>query len=359
VLNALRSAKIADRAEYALVQGLAEGLVSDDAEMRRQAVVKLGARPHPVVALLLLAVDDPEDSVKLAALGALTGQRHPTLAGLFRRYLRDKNAALRLAALRGLASIDDPQLSHNDLAAGLEDNDAGVRRAAAAVLSWHRENEKMRPKTMQALELALYDEDEAVRISAAEALGTGGDDRAVLALIRCVGDSSEAVSKAAHRSLRLLVGAEIDSITHGTPAGEEVEGLKAWWRASRVRLRAGPMQGAGAGVESASRDVMQTLATIKTAGQVAPVPAASVRAKTEEHRGAPAPAAEVKSKPVPEVKAPADVPAAAAAAANAAEATPAASDADKGDFESVFQESDDKESAGEEGYETLLGDKDS
>jgi HEAT repeat protein len=383
-LDALRSAKIADRAEYSVVQSLSEGLVSDEAEVRRQAVVKLGARPHPAVPLLLLAADDPEDSVRLAALGALTGQRHPTLAGLFRRFLRDKNSALRLAALRGLASIDNPQLTHNDLVAALEDSDAGVRRVAASVLSWHREDAKMPLKTMRALGLALYDEDEAVRVSAAEALGTAGDDRIVLALIRCVGDRSEAVSKAAQRSLGMLVGSEIDSIAEGAPVAERVESLKAWWRTARVRLRGGPMPTGGPSVETASRDVLQTLATMKAApGQVAPLAAGPGRATAEAPRGAPAPEAraepvkkapearpapEVKARPAPEVKAP-EVKAVPApevkaapevpAAGKAAQATPAASDEDKGEFESVFQENGDKQDAGEEGYETLLGDKES
>jgi HEAT repeat protein len=368
-LTALRSAKIADRAEYSLVQGLAEGLTSDDAEMRRQAVVKLGARPHPVVSLLLLGADDPEDSVRLAALGALTGQRHPSLPGLFRRFLRDKNAALRLAALRGLASIDDPQVTHNDLVASLEDSDAGVRRVAASVLSWHREDAKMPLKTMHALGLALYDEDEAVRISAAEALGTAGDDRAVLALIRSVGDPSEGVSKAAQRSLHSLVGPEIDSVAEGAPAAERVEGLKAWWRTARVRLRGGPAAG-GATVESASWDVKQTLATMKGTGQAVPAAAASAAAKAETQRGAPpaqakaepaqkakpaAPAPEAKAAPAPEPK---PAPEVAAAAGKAAEAAPAAAPEEgKEEFESMFQETEEKGDAGEEGYETLLGDK--
>jgi hypothetical protein len=361
-LNALRSVKFTDRAEYLLVQGLAEGLTSDDAEVRRRAVVKLGARPQPVVSLLLLAADDPEDTVRLAALGTLTGQRHPALAGLFRRFLRDKNAGLRLAALRGLASIDDPQLTHSDLAAALEDGDAGVRRVAASVLSWHREEAKMPLKTMHALGLALYDEDEAVRVSAAEALGTAGDDRTVLALIRSVGDPSDAVSKAAQRSLRTLVGGEIDSVAQGAPGGERVEALKAWWRGARVRLRGGPAASGGETVESAGKEVLQTLATMKGAtgqvapGRAAPAPAKKAQAapaaevKAPEAKPAPAPAQNVKA--APEAQAP-------AGSAKADEAAPAPSAEEKGEFESMFQENEEAQEAGEEGYETLLGDKES
>jgi HEAT repeat protein len=365
-LNALRSVKFTDRAEYLLVQGLAEGLTSDDAEVRRRAVVKLGARPQPVVSLLLLAADDPEDTVRLAALGTLTGQRHPALAGLFRRFLRDKNAGLRLAALRGLASIDDPQLTHNDLAAALEDGDAGVRRVAASVLSWHREEAKMPLKTMHALGLALSDEDEAVRVSAAEALGTAGDDRTVLALIRSVGDPSDAVSKAAQRSLSMLVGNEIDSVAQGAPGGERVEALKTWWRGARVRLRGGPAASGGETVESAGKEVLQTLATMKGAtgqvatGRAAPAPAGSAEpakkakaapaaeAKAPEAKPAPAPAQNVKA--APEAQAP---------AGSAGEAAPAPGAEEKGEFESMFQENEEAQEAGEEGYETLLGDKES
>jgi hypothetical protein len=379
--NALREAKIADRSEYVLVEGLAEGLASDEAEVRRQAVAKLGSRPRPVVSLLLLAANDPEDSVRLAALGALTGQRHPTLAGLFRRFLRDTNPALRLAALRGLASIDEPQVTHGDLVAALEDSDAGVRRVAASVLSWHREDAKVPLKTMHALGLALYDQDEAVRVSAAEALGTAGDDRMVLALIRAVGDSSEAVSKAAQRSLHSVVGPEIDSIAQGAPAGARVDALKVWWRAARVRLRSGPTPSGGASLENAARDVLDTLATIKVAPAPDNVPAQppkeaprGVAERAPEVRAAPAPKAEVST--VKEASIPAQTAAAAptrgaeaappkeakaapepqvAGATKAAEPPPPAADAeDKGEFESMFQETDGGD-ASEEGYETLLG----
>ena len=368
VASALRGAKIADRAEYLLVEGLAEGLVSEEAEVRRQAVAKLGSRPQPVVSLLLLAVDDPEDSVRLAALGALTGQKHAGLASVFRRFLRDKNSALRLAALRGLASIDAPQVTHSDLVAALEDSDAGVRRVAASVLSWHREDAKMPLKTMHALGLALYDPDEAVRVSAAEALGTAGDDRMVLALIRAVGDSAEVVSKAAQRSLHSLVGKEVDSVAQGAPAAERVEALKAWWRTARVRMRSGPAAG-GETLEHAARDVLQTIATMRggaPAKEAAPAPAAAAKAKAAPAKeGAAAPAKETKAA-AKEAKAAAEPKAAAApepkpapeaqaaGAAKPAEPAPAEGGADKGDFESVFQESE-GEDASAEGYETLLG----
>jgi hypothetical protein len=205
-------------------------------------------------------------------------------------------------------------------------------------------------------------------------------------LIRAVGDSTEVVSKAAQRSLHTLVGQEVDSVAQGAPPAERVEALKAWWRTARVRLRTAPTAG-GERVETAARDVLQTIATMKgapapakeaapagapaaekpkaaPAKEAAPAPATETKAAAKEAK----PAAEAKAAPAPEAKA---APAPEAKAAPAPEPKPApegqAASADKpaepapaeggAEFESMFQESEGGDDASAEGYETLLGEK--
>src|SRR6185369_17286150 len=75
IRSALRRASIADRSERVLVESIVESLLTDNADVRRQAILRLGTRPQPVVPVLVLGVDDPDERVRLAALGALTGQK--------------------------------------------------------------------------------------------------------------------------------------------------------------------------------------------------------------------------------------------------------------------------------------------
>jgi hypothetical protein len=395
--TALRRTRFDDRSERALVEGISEGLLSDDVEKRRQAVARIGARPHPATQVLLLAADDPDDRVRLAALGGLSGQKGSNAVDVFRRFLRDNSPALRLAALRGLASTNDRLLTSRDLVAALDDADSSVRRAAADILSWHREEGKISSQVMYALGNALHDEVEAVRVSAAEALGAAGNDKAVLSLIRAVGDPSEAVRDAARQALASMVGPEVESIAASAPAEKQVEALKAWWRIARVRLRTGSDGTKEADAASTARDVMQTLASLK-AGTAPPKqpPATAVREPPRE-RAPSAPEATKASPPVAvkAAEAAAGVAKAQAVAAAAAPSKPeqpptaalpnlpTAADAPIGDapdegapaegegeaFENLFgnaeeepageDKEDKKEEEGAEEYEDILGGGDS
>jgi HEAT repeat protein len=265
ITAALRRVNFADRAERTVVEGIAEGLLSDNVDVRRQAMSRIGGRPRPAIPLLLVGANDPDERVRLAALGGLTGQRGAGVVEVFRRFLGDESPALRLAALRGLASVDERAFTSSELATTLEDVDPGIRRAAAAAaVDWCRD--KLSSPVMRGLRLALYDEDEAVRVSAAEVLGTTCDDKAVFCLIRAASDPSEAVREAALRSLRASVGAEIDSVVAAAPAEARVDALKVWWRGTRVRLRTGSNESERAHPASTAREVLESLASLKTAG---------------------------------------------------------------------------------------------
>ena len=378
--GALRRASVQDRTELVLVEGIAQSLLSANAEVRRQAMARLGARPKPAVPLLLLGADDPDERVRLAALGGLTGQAGASVVEVFRRFLRDESAALRLAALRGLVSIDPGLLTSADLVVTLEDRDPGIRRAAAAVLGWQPEGAGAAARVMNSLRFAMYDEDDDVRAAAAEALGATGDDRAVLALVRAIADRSEAVRAAAAESLRAIVGPEVDAVASDAPAAERAEALKKWWRAERVRLRTRSGTDERAEVGNAARDVLERLASLRLGSPAAPPPVAPApraapaapaaqpppaAAKVEVAPAPPAPRAAPKEEtpkpPATAAVAPAakkvevpPVPEAIPAVAEAA--APEAKEEETSDFESMFQQAQEgEEGEGEEAEEGKEG----
>jgi hypothetical protein len=341
IKNALRRANIQEPAEQLLVEGIAAGLLSDSAEARRQALLRLGARPQPVVRLLALGADDPDERVRLAALSGLVGQKGSGVVELFRRFLHDKSPQLRLAALRGLSSVDAELLTTAELKATLDDPDPAVRRAAAGVISMHRDHDKLTPHLMRALCFALYDDDEAVRVSAAEALGDSGNDRAVLSLIRAVGDPAEAVSEAARRSLKAMLGEEVDAIAEAAQPEERVDALKIWWRTARVRLRTGPVVSSPVDVEVTTRQVLEQLASLKTEGAIAPP---SRRAEP-----APKPAPKPKAEAKPKVEEPKEEEEGLALPLGGDEEAAPAEEGETQDFENMFPGGGDEEQPAEGG----------
>jgi hypothetical protein len=346
IKGALERSNIQEAAERLLVAGIADGLRSENPEVRRQAMIRLGARPQPVVRLLVLGADDPDERVRLAALSGLVGQKGTGVVELFRRFLSEKSAALRLAALRGLASVDAELLTTSELKAALDDAEPTVRRAAASVIGMRRENGRLSARLMRALCFALYDEDEAVRVSAVEALGDSGDDSAVLALIRAIGDSAEAVRDAARRSLHAMLGYEVDAILDAAPAEERVEALKIWWRGARVRLRTGPGRADPLDVEITTREVLDTLATLKAGGALPPRPTkpeTAVPRKTEAPTSVAAAVHGIGKEKAASKETPKEIEPPAAAAEG--ESSPA-EEGETQDFESMFQESANEEEQG-------------
>jgi hypothetical protein len=213
---------------------LVQRLRDPDPDIRREAVLRLSALGSPEVPeLLLTALDDQNDRVRLSALNALVGSNHRAAADAFRRYVQHENPALRLAALRGLASLDARYLPTAALVDRLEDPDPSVRRTAAELLGWRR-HDRATSDIVHALALALHDDDRTVRAAAVQALGTLADDRGVLSLIQATLDVADDVRDVALGSLRAMVGGVVDRLSEGRSPAERAAALKEWWKTARA-----------------------------------------------------------------------------------------------------------------------------
>jgi HEAT repeat protein len=111
---------------------------SPDAQVRRTALLSLGAQKSPEhAALLARALEDGNDAVRLIALQRLPAQGElaaPAVPGLVKA-LGDPNPALRTTAAQALAAIGPPAKEAVPALRQLRrDRDEGVRRAVAAAL---------------------------------------------------------------------------------------------------------------------------------------------------------------------------------------------------------------------------------
>lgn len=297
VARAVERGSFGNRGQRLAFERNAQRLLDKDPDIRREAVLELSRIGGPDVPdLLLSAVDDSSERVRLAALNALVGSNHRASAEVFRRYLHDKNAALRLSALRGLASLNPRFLPNDELTTHLEDSDAAIRRTAANVLGWRRDG-NIAPDVIHALTLALHDHEDEVRVAVAEALGNLGDHRGVLALINTLKDASTQVSEAAERALRAVLGEQVDGVGKGLSKPERVAALKAWWKEARPEAYL-----------AAHAGELPAHAAEPRPAFAAERPAASVAA------AAAAPAARVPAPPAPAAAKPAAAPPAPAAA---------------------------------------------
>jgi len=361
VLKAMKECKPTDPSEQRIVRRLASLLTHADAEVRRSAVRNLAQRPRPAVPLLQLASRDAAQTVRLAAIAGLAGSRSKAVTGTLTRSFGDPSAVVRVAALRGLAALDAALPAATLLLAGLEDTDPAVRRTAATLASARRNSGK--PSGLQAaLAFALYDADASVRAAAAQALGTAGDERAVMALIRAVADESPAVREAAWTALCSIVPAATEVSADGLTPADHSRVLKTWWREARVAPESGSTSDLSR-VAAAAREATLRAVTEAAAPKGAPVEApAAPKTVASPAAAAPAPAPAASE---PEEKA--DDDAAFESVLGDEEATGGdapssetgggeASDDNEEVFESVFDDATDSDESNEE-YENVLGDK--
>jgi HEAT repeat protein len=360
VLKALKECKLPDASEQRIVRRLAAALTHSDAEVRRSAVRKLAQRPRPAIPLLQHAAHDAAQTVRLAAIAGLAGTRSKSVAETLTRGFGDSSAVVRVAALRGLAALDATLPTAPLLRAALEDTDPAVRRTAATLASARR-NVGKRSELQAAVAFALYDADASVRAAAAQALGTAGDERVVLALIRAVADESPEVREAASAALRSIVPAASDVPADGLSPANHRRVLETWWREARVAGEPGSNRDlsvvAAAAREAALRAVAEAPAPKRPPAEVPPAP------KTV---ASPAPAAPTPPANEPEEEAEAgaafesvlgdeettggDAPAPEAAGGEAG-------DDSEGVFESVFDDGAESDDESDEEYENVLGDK--
>lgn len=158
-------------------------LSSSETEVRRDAVMRLGAMKRP-------------ESSRVAAAG-----------------LRDSSAIVRATAAKAVLSLPSEEAAVLLLSA-LQDRDEFVRRETAYALGETRSRSAVSPL----VELLERDKEDSVRSSAAVALGQIGDESAVIALTQVLGrrvsasglinrvrrrkkDENEFVRRAAARSL--------------------------------------------------------------------------------------------------------------------------------------------------------------
>ena len=143
-----------------------------DPDLRRRSVELLSTADwggeEPYLELYRLLVDDPDPTVRAAALSALA--RHGTAADASHvvPYLRsDGNKPVRWAAARALQRLHHPDAVGPLLSGLREDPEANVRMVCANALAQYRQ-----PKVFQGLLGALNDDDFAVVQESRVALNT-------------------------------------------------------------------------------------------------------------------------------------------------------------------------------------------
>ena len=168
-----------------LLEQLKAKLKSADAEERREAAVDLGRSGREAAPLLLDALKDNDWRVRKTAVEALValGGREVT-QGLVQLLSADDNAGARNSSIEALVRLG-PQ-AVDALLPLLSVKDPDVRKFAVDILGDIRD-----PRSTAHLISGLRDADENVRVAAAEALGKGGDRRAVEPLIVCLSASDQ------------------------------------------------------------------------------------------------------------------------------------------------------------------------
>ncbi len=175
VLGAVSSASVAVRTRCAEVLGVLQNV---------KALGKLGELTR-----------DPDEHVRLAAIGALerigSNQAFDSLA----KAVKDASATVRERAVRALRALPDDR-AINVLGTALQDRVADVRGAAALALSSIKDK-----RVVPILLAGLKDESSEVRLSIVNTLSVLGDISAVKPLIQMLQDINSEVRQAAVRAL--------------------------------------------------------------------------------------------------------------------------------------------------------------
>lgn len=168
-------------------------------ERRREAVREAAASPDAEARRVVLsALDDADEQVRLDAAAAVTRMRFTEAAPALSRWLDAPSAALRLAATRGLGTLR-ASASLASLTRMLADADVGVRSEAVRAVS----SVGGVDGTVALLD-RLSDPEAAVRVETARALGELGDRRAVFTLLGALQDPAVEVRAASAEALGRL-----------------------------------------------------------------------------------------------------------------------------------------------------------
>lgn len=333
--KALRDSKLGDAPEHRAVRRWALGLLDPNPATRREAVSRIAHGPHRALPLLQLAAEDSDPRVRLAAANGLSFGKGAGAADSLRRLRCDPSAAVRVAALRGLARLDPRLPSASEIEAALEDSEPAVRKAAVELCAPRRHDSGVPATSFSALSFALHDDDVSVRLAATQALRAAGDPRGAAALMRAVADSSPEVSAAAFDALSAIVPRAAEVAGAGLSPGERSRVLRTWWRDARVDDQSG---GDAGGLAAAALEAALELARAESRRTPRPAESRAPAAPPPAAPSAVAAAAAGGTTPAEPTAAPARAPAPVAAPA-AAPAVPGAElDAEPGadEFESIL-----------------------
>ena len=142
---------------------------------RRRAAKALGALCHPkIIPALIGLLDNPDVTVRLAAIEALDRQGDMRGYEALMPLLEDNEAEVRQAAAEALAGCRDPRLIEL-LAKMLDERDAASRAAAAEALSYFSD-----PRVPPLMLRALRDKDDLVYMSALQGNGRWVTERRIV-----------------------------------------------------------------------------------------------------------------------------------------------------------------------------------
>ncbi|WP_028225102.1 HEAT repeat domain-containing protein [Paraburkholderia ferrariae] len=194
---------LGDLEESALLPVLIAALGHDPAgEVRREAAAVLAAwEQNSVVEAHCFALLDADKSVREAAAEALSQLKDTACAPVLRQWAARPEPFVRRAVLRGLRELRDTAALEPALLA-LADADAEVRLEAVAVLGWLKEDRALAPLAA----LAADDPHTGVRRAATGALGFASPDDAQVAaaLLRALSDADWQVREEAATTLGKL-----------------------------------------------------------------------------------------------------------------------------------------------------------
>ena len=225
--------------------GAVIGGASDSAVVRRRALASLTRQGEPRpqdLEVIRQAAQDPDTSVREAAVRALTAAKDEAAADLFAELLTEEDDPnLRLALIQGLSGFARSQ-DRQVFVHILETGGVAERREAISAIGRLAPDEQ----SSGALLMALHDADDSVRQAAAYSLGRTwlpGVRRAVVdGLIDSLEHDTDQVAAAAASSLGRIGGADSEEILRFT-VGQWLEGEQQTERVAIAAIEAlGRMQ---------------------------------------------------------------------------------------------------------------------
>ena len=208
-----------------------DALKDADGFVRRAAVEAIGRRDDPNdTPLLLEALRDPDENVRLEAMYALRDRLSPDLRrDALIRACSDTDEVMRRKAIEALAELGDERDTPL-LQQALKDGDDNVRLEAIYALK-----SRFAPDMRDALIETCSDVDERVRRKAFQALAELGDERDTPLLLKALTDSDSSVRLEAIYALegRSMLGS---SSRFSGPLSEAIKDENASVRRVAVRL---------------------------------------------------------------------------------------------------------------------------